>query len=46
MLAFLRKHQYGFMLVVAIVVIIAFTFFYDAGRGGADPKAVKHFVGY
>ena len=29
MLAFLRKHQYGLMLFVAIIVIIAFTFFYN-----------------
>lgn len=29
MLEFLRKHQYGFMLVVAILVIIAFVFLYD-----------------
>lgn len=36
MLEFLRKHQYGLMLFVAIVVIIAFTFFGNPndGKGG------------
>lgn len=32
MLALIRKHQYGIMLVVAIIVIIAFTFLYDPNR--------------
>ena len=37
MLEFLRKHQYGLMLVVAILTIIAFVFLYDKntyGQGG------------
>ena len=29
MLHLLRKHQYGIMLIVAIIVIVAFTFLYD-----------------
>lgn len=39
MLHLLRKHQYGILLVVAVIVIIAFAFLYDpnfsaGGRGG------------
>ncbi len=43
MLHLLRKHQYGIMLVVAVIVIVAFAFFYDpnyraqnrmTGKGG------------
>ncbi len=32
MLTFIRRYQYGLMLVVAIVVIIAFAFLYDANN--------------
>jgi len=38
MLEFLRKHQYGLMLVVAVLTIIAFVFLYDKntyGQGSA-----------
>ena len=34
MLEFLRKHQYGLMLVVAILTIIAFVFLYDKNTYG------------
>ena len=44
MLTFLRKHQYGFMLVVAIIVIVAFAFFDSAAdRGRTDPESVVVF---
>ena len=39
MLPFLRKHQYGILLVVAVVVIIAFTFWGDfTSRGRAEAR--------
>ena len=36
MLEFLRKHQYGLMLVVAILTIIAFVFLYDKNTYGSN----------
>ena len=43
MLVYLRKHQKTVMLFVAVIVIIAFTFFYDAGRGPDREKNSKLF---
>ena len=37
MLEFLRKHQYGLMLVVAILTIIAFVFLYDKNTYSQGP---------
>jgi hypothetical protein len=41
MLAFLRKHQYGILLVVAVLVIIAFTFWGDFTSRGRNPADVR-----
>ena len=43
MLVYLRKHQKTVMLFVAVIVIIAFTFFYDAGRGPDREKRKELF---
>ena len=43
MLVYIRKHQKTVMLFVAVIVIIAFTFFYDAGRGPDREKNSKLF---
>jgi len=39
MFQLIRKHQYGIMLVVAIIVIIAFTFLYDPNRDATSQAA-------
>ena len=43
MLSFIRTQQKWLMFLVAAVVIIAFTFFYDAGKGLDDPRTAKLF---
>jgi hypothetical protein len=43
MLSFIRTQQKWLMFLVAAVVIIAFTFFYDAGKGMDDPRTAKLF---
>ncbi|MFL2479566.1 MAG: hypothetical protein ACJ0K4_08455 [Verrucomicrobiales bacterium] len=43
MLVFIRKQQKTVMIFVAVIVIIAFTFFYDSGRGPDKEKNTKLF---
>ncbi len=42
MLHLLRKHQYGIMLIVAIIVIVAFTFLYDPNARNPTRMGLKN----